>query len=427
MEKAYLKQAFDYIEDHLCEEIDLVDIARSGFVSLMQLYREFYRVSGHSVKDYIRKRRISSACLQIKTSGLSITEIALDNGFDSLPSFSKVFRKIIGMTPMEYRRSPVYFTFPPVSLTVPLASGHVKVLSQRNLCGITGIYTSATDHIEHQAICALQPAILYARHLGEHFRIFGITHLNNAHAAPTSYSLFIQTNAPEFWRSALVQAGYHSIIPGELAGGEFALLSVPWDSGIYSAWNELYSRWLATSMFALSGEHCYEEFLIGNSGNVKELRLSLPLVKKQSSYLISISVLKEQRYIMSCAAGAGAEEQASMQLLEWIRHAGGEPPGVVLIQIGNDEYRCGATFPPTACSPPAGGGLSIEQLAGGLHAVMDTESHGDYGRLVEVMSRWLREESPFVQCGEPFALYTVNASYTESGMQICIPVTEASC
>ncbi|ASA25175.1 AraC family transcriptional regulator [Paenibacillus donghaensis] len=68
-----LKWAIDYIEEHLNEPIQLEELAKTCYISLMQLYREFQRTSGHSIKDYIRKRRISNACIEIKYSPLPIT------------------------------------------------------------------------------------------------------------------------------------------------------------------------------------------------------------------------------------------------------------------------------------------------------------------------------------------------------------------
>ncbi|WP_151733002.1 helix-turn-helix domain-containing protein [Paenibacillus tengchongensis] len=427
MEEDYLRRAFDYIEEHLYETIRLDELAGSGHISLMQLYREVYRVSGHSVKDYIRKRRVSSACTQIKNSGLSMTEIALRSGFDSLPSFSKVFKKIVGLPPMEYRRHPVFFTFPPLTLTVPTASSRVKVLAQRTLSGVSGIYFPAVSaDMEQQAIHALLPAILHAQSSGYRYRIFGITSLQDTLPHPASYTLFIHSENHEYWRSSMAEAHFHSIVSGELTGGEFAMLSVPWNSDTNGAWDELCSGWLAASMFSLSGTHCREEFLLNAAGKVKGLRLCLPIVKKQSPALITISTLAEQRYIISCAAGAGAEERAAERLLKWIGKAGAGAPQLFYIQTGEDTYRCGAALPPNGDCPALDNGLSIEHLPEGLYAVMPAESYGDFSRLAETMLRWLRQESPYTQTGLPFALYTLNSSCEETGMLICIPVAEAN-
>ncbi len=60
----------DYIERHLTEVLCPESIAGSHFLSTSQLYRDFYATTGHSVKEYIRKRRISCACEKL-TLGFS--------------------------------------------------------------------------------------------------------------------------------------------------------------------------------------------------------------------------------------------------------------------------------------------------------------------------------------------------------------------
>ena len=74
--RAYIHAMLSYIEDHLSEDLKPESIAGGHFISVSQLYRDFYAFTGHSVKEYIRKRRISNACEKIKCSELPLTVIA---------------------------------------------------------------------------------------------------------------------------------------------------------------------------------------------------------------------------------------------------------------------------------------------------------------------------------------------------------------
>ncbi|MDF2652139.1 MAG: hypothetical protein K0Q73_7944 [Paenibacillus sp.] len=49
-----VQRAIEYIEEHLDEELNLSSIAEEAFISVAQLYRVFYALTGHPVKDYIR-------------------------------------------------------------------------------------------------------------------------------------------------------------------------------------------------------------------------------------------------------------------------------------------------------------------------------------------------------------------------------------
>jgi AraC-like DNA-binding protein len=55
----YINTVIEFIESNLSTEINPEIIAKKHFISLSQLYRDFYAYTGHSIKEYIRKRRIS--------------------------------------------------------------------------------------------------------------------------------------------------------------------------------------------------------------------------------------------------------------------------------------------------------------------------------------------------------------------------------
>ncbi|WP_379147002.1 helix-turn-helix domain-containing protein [Paenibacillus sp. sgz500992] len=424
MKQDVLKRVFDYIEDHLNEEISLDNVARTGYVSLMQLYREFYCVSGHSIKDYIRKRRISNACAQIKNSGLSITGIALGNGFDSLPSFSKVFKKIVGLTPMEYKRSSVFYTFLPGQFPLHLAETAIKIQSGQPLHGLTAVYLASGDtDIEQQAINALKQAVFTAKRTDMSFRLFGLTPVQVGRSRQ-SYNLFIDTRNHEYWISALGEAGYHSIEPATLCGGEFAVLSVPFTGSINPAWDYLYSHWLAKSVFTLAGDHCREEFIIQKTGTIKELRLSLPIIRKQSSYIIEVTPFAQQHYIVAHAEGSHAEEEASAKLLSQINQRGFLPSSFY-VEITSNGYLCGVEQTETG-ELSAEDGLSVVNLEAGLYAVLTADSFGDFTGLADIMTGWLEENCCYRRAGSPFALYTVNETYEEVSMKVCIAIGEHS-
>jgi AraC family transcriptional regulator len=113
--KDYIGAVLQYIEKNIMTEIDPGSIAKKHFISLSHLYRDFYVYTGHSVKEYIRKRRISNACEKIKCSDISLAAIADESGCQTQQAFHKQFKSIVGMTPLEYKQSDTYFYFYPFS------------------------------------------------------------------------------------------------------------------------------------------------------------------------------------------------------------------------------------------------------------------------------------------------------------------------
>lgn len=104
-----IQNAIDYIETNLEEELETEDIAIKAFMSTATFYRLFYALTGFSVKQYIRTRRITNAVTELKTTTNSILEIALNNGFSSHASFTKAVKKCTTFTPNQFRNDSIKF------------------------------------------------------------------------------------------------------------------------------------------------------------------------------------------------------------------------------------------------------------------------------------------------------------------------------
>ncbi|MDE6055931.1 MAG: AraC family transcriptional regulator [Lachnospiraceae bacterium] len=100
------KQAMLYIQEHFMESVTLDDIAGSILVSKSECCRCFKRATGLSPIEYLMKYRImESAKYMHRKTHESISEIAGAVGFNNTSYFNKIFKKLIGCTPTEYRSS----------------------------------------------------------------------------------------------------------------------------------------------------------------------------------------------------------------------------------------------------------------------------------------------------------------------------------
>ncbi|HUQ91601.1 MAG TPA: AraC family transcriptional regulator [Bryobacteraceae bacterium] len=104
----------DYIDAHYREKIGLKRLSdRSGYAP-SYLSSTFHKVTGQCVVEYITHKRMEHAKHLLATSGLKVVEVCLASGFNDLAHFNRMFRRIVGVTPSEFRHGPSMHQSPSV-------------------------------------------------------------------------------------------------------------------------------------------------------------------------------------------------------------------------------------------------------------------------------------------------------------------------
>lgn len=94
-----------YIDQHYSAPLDATEIARNAGMSYSYFSRCFHDVIGESFSDYCTHVRIEHAQNMLRHTGNSIQEIALSVGYQDEKYFSRIFRKITGTSPSDFRKS----------------------------------------------------------------------------------------------------------------------------------------------------------------------------------------------------------------------------------------------------------------------------------------------------------------------------------
>lgn len=94
-----LQRAIDYMEEHLMEEINYEDVAKSVYSSSYEFHRAFSFLTGMTANTYIRNRRLSLAARELIESDVKITELAFKYGYETPESFTKAFTRFHGVAP----------------------------------------------------------------------------------------------------------------------------------------------------------------------------------------------------------------------------------------------------------------------------------------------------------------------------------------
>lgn len=93
-----------FIDDNYADAIELDHIADEAFFSKFHFIRLFKKSYGKTPHQYLTYVRIEKSKLLLK-DGMSVSEVCYDVGFDSISSFTGLFKRVVGQTPSVYQQS----------------------------------------------------------------------------------------------------------------------------------------------------------------------------------------------------------------------------------------------------------------------------------------------------------------------------------
>src|ERR1700757_1642422 len=96
-------KARKFIEQHSGEELSLSKVAKAVHISANHLSEKFKQVTGVNLVDYVARARFEKARDLLLNSNRRISEVAFAAGFQSLSQFNRVFKKLSGKSPTEFR------------------------------------------------------------------------------------------------------------------------------------------------------------------------------------------------------------------------------------------------------------------------------------------------------------------------------------
>ena len=111
-----LNDAIVYMEEHMTEEIDYAQLAKITCCSSYHFQRMFGYIAGVPLSEYIRRRKMTLAAVDLQTGGEKIIDVALKYGYSSPTAFNRAFQSIHGIAPSRVRDEGVTLkSYPPIS------------------------------------------------------------------------------------------------------------------------------------------------------------------------------------------------------------------------------------------------------------------------------------------------------------------------
>ena len=137
-----LNKAMDYIEEHLTDEIDYGQLGRIACCSSYHFQRMFSYMAGMTLSEYIRKRKMSLAAVDLQGGDAKIVDVAEEYGYHSPTAFNRAFQAIHGVAPSAVKNEGVPVkSFLPISfkITIKGAEEMDYRIETREAKGVLGV------------------------------------------------------------------------------------------------------------------------------------------------------------------------------------------------------------------------------------------------------------------------------------------------
>ncbi|MGD6958789.1 AraC family transcriptional regulator [Rossellomorea aquimaris] len=122
-----MNDCIQYIEDNLDGAVEMEELSRLSLSSKFHFQRLFSLVTGYTVADYVRKRRLTLAAQELINQNAKVIDVAFKYGYETPESFSKAFRRAHGVSPSQVREAGTSLkAFPRISFQIQL-KGEVEM------------------------------------------------------------------------------------------------------------------------------------------------------------------------------------------------------------------------------------------------------------------------------------------------------------
>ena len=116
-----LNGAMNYVEEHLCDNLDMKEMAKIACCSTYHFQRMFAYMAGVPLSEYVRRRRMTLAAAELQGGNKKVIDVAFKYGYDSPTAFNRAFKGVHGITPSEAKAEGVTLkAFLPISFRITI-------------------------------------------------------------------------------------------------------------------------------------------------------------------------------------------------------------------------------------------------------------------------------------------------------------------
>ena len=252
-----LNRVIDYIEEHLTDEISLESVADYARVSDFHFRKVFFYLSGMTLSEYIKNRRLSEANKDL-LAGERIIDVAFKYGYESTDGFTRAFKKWSGLLPSDVIKKKRSKMFPKFSIKIVVTGGitmefRIENKSSFNFFGISKRIPMQFEGVNKEVVKLIQSITEeQKKEMRELQNIAPYEILNISYDADAKFmkeegdlthmiGVMSTREMSKQLEKLPVEAGLWAVFPNE---GLFP-------STLQQTWARIYSEWLLSSNYEL--------------------------------------------------------------------------------------------------------------------------------------------------------------------------------
>lgn len=280
-----LNMTLDYIEDNLTGTIDINLLSRIAGCSSQQYVRMFPFITGVSLSEYIRRRKLTMAAFELQDKRKTVIDIALQYGYDSPTAFNAAFKKMHGVSPSQAREKGVPLeSYPKLSFSMQI-KGDVKMkyrIEEKGDFYVLGIkgkiqYSNNTDNCMIKSIwdnLTKDDQEKLLSHSNHYIKgLIGVSANSTEEEFDYYIAVTVEKNTPLANEKAeLVHVPDSTWAVFNPAG------KLPQDT--IDTWKRIFTEWLPNSGYQSRNTPCIEVYNNEGSENTYVSEIWVPVVKK---------------------------------------------------------------------------------------------------------------------------------------------------
>ncbi|MDH6311984.1 AraC family transcriptional regulator [Parabacteroides sp. PFB2-10] len=252
-----LNRVIDYIEEHLTDEISLESVADYARVSDFHFRKVFFYLSGMTLSEYIKNRRLSEANKDL-LAGERVIDVAFKYGYESTDGFTRAFKKWSGLLPSDVIKKKTSKIFPKFSFKIVITGGismefRIESKPAFNFFGVSKRIPMQFEGVNNEIVKLIQIITEEQRNeMREIQNIAPFEILNISYDADAKFmkeegdlthmiGVMSTEEASKQLEKLSVEAGLWAVFPNE---GIFP-------STLQQTWARIYSEWLLSSNYEL--------------------------------------------------------------------------------------------------------------------------------------------------------------------------------